>query len=187
VAILTRCNLRLRTRLTPIAAAILIVACLFAPNLSPSIDREHQVKTGFIFSIAKFCDWETPKSANSRFIVGIYRTKAFDGDIDVLNGKTIQGRTVQVVQIRSESEIANCQVVVVGDIGAEAIRHCVNLCRNSGTLLVGESEGFARDGGTVGFVLKEGTVRFQVNLQTAQLDRVALSAKLLILAEQAFR
>ena len=166
---------------------MIIAFCLFAPARTNASDREHQVKSGFVYSIAKFCDWDFSKKPGNRFVIGIYRTRAFDLDIDVLNGKTIRGRSVSVEQLRSEADIANCQVVIVGDVGAENIRHLVNLCKNSSTLLVGESEGFTRDGGTIGFVLRDGTVRFQVNLQTAQVDRVSISSKLLTLAEQVFR
>jgi len=157
------------------------------PEICVALDREHQVKTGFIYSIAKYCDWDFPRKPGGRFVVGVYRTKAYDVDIDVLNGKLLHDRVVSVEQIRSESDIPGCQVVIIGDVGADAIRRCVKLCRNSGTLLVGESEGFAQDGGTVGFVIRDGTVRFDVNLLTAQADRVTISAKLLVLAEQVIR
>ncbi|MDR3692716.1 MAG: YfiR family protein [Fimbriimonas sp.] len=163
------------------------VACLSVVNPAFAVDREHQVKTGFIFSIAKFCEWDFSKRPGNRFIVGVYRTKAYDLDIDVLNGKTIFGRSVVVEEIKSEADIPNCQIVVLGDVGVEVIRHYASLCKNSGTMLIGESEGFAKYGGTVGFILEGGAVRFQVNLQTAQLDHVTFRSKLLILAEQVYK
>lgn len=169
------------------ATAVMIAGCFITYGLSASLDREHQVKTGFIFSIAKFCEWDFSKKSINNFIVGVYRTRAYDLDIELLNGKTIHGRPILVEQIKAEADISRCQIVVVGDVGPETLKRCINHCKGSGTILVGESEGFAKDGGTVGFVLKDGNVRFQVNLQTAQVDRVTFSSKLLILAEQVFR
>jgi hypothetical protein len=166
---------------------VLALACVFAPGISVAVDREHQVKTGFIFSIAKFCNWDFSKKPGNRFIVGVYRTRAYDLDIDLLNGKSLFGRIVSVEQIKSEADISNCQIAIIGDVGSDALRRYVTLCKSSGTLLIGESENFAGAGGTLGFVVKDGMVRFQVNLRTAQEDRVTFSSKLLVLAEQVFR
>ncbi len=151
------------------------------------MDREHQVKTGFIYSIAKFTQWDFSKKPGNRFVIGIYRTRAFDLDIEALNNKSIRGRTVVIEQLRSDADISNCQIVIVGDVGSETIRRYASQCKNSGTMLIGESENFAKDGGTIGLILKDGNVRFQVNLQSAESARVSFSSKLLILAEQVFR
>lgn len=169
------------------AAAIVVLSCLVAPVQALGLDREHQVKTGFIFSIAKFCDWDFSKWPDNRFLIGVYRTKAYDLDIDVLNGRTIRGRKISVEQVKSEAEISGYHIIVVGDVGAESIKHLANLCRNTGTLIIGETESFAKDGGTVGLVVRDSNVKFQVNLQTAQLDHVVFPSKLLILAEQVYR
>lgn len=157
------------------------------PTAVRAADREHQVKTGFIYSVAKYCDWDLARHAGNHFVVGIYRTRAFDFDIEILNGKLLAKRTIVVESIRNESDIPNCQVVIVGDLPVDEISHLVTLCRNSGTLLVGESNNFARYGGTVGFIVKDGSVRFQVNLKSAQITKVGLQSKLLILAEQVYR
>jgi hypothetical protein len=169
-------------------ACAIIVAFGFLASASPAgFDREHQVKTGFIYNIAKFCDWDFSHAAAGRFTVGIYRTEAYGHDLEVLSGKSIDGRTISVLRVNSEKDLARCQIVVLGDVGEDSIKHIANLCRNSGTLLVGESDNFARFGGTVGFVLKDGNVRFDVNLSTAKLDHVTLSSKLLRLAEQVYQ
>jgi hypothetical protein len=49
-------------------------------------------------------------------------------------------------------------------------------------LLVGESPGFAGQGGTVNFLLDQGTVRFEINTETARRQQLVFDAKLLNLA-----
>jgi hypothetical protein len=150
-------------------------------------DREHEIKCGIIYNLAKYCDWESLRQPSGRFVIGVYRTKAFDLDIPSFNGRMLHGRTISVVQLKSEAEIANCQIAIIGDVGSDAIRRYNKLCRGSGTMLVGESDNFAEQGGMVGFLVRDGNVRFQVNLQAAQSVKVAVSSKLLILADQVFR
>ena len=179
--------MRSHSHLTRLIAAVLSVAVIFAHPTALASDREHQVKTGFIYAIAKYCDWDFTKKTDNRFVVGVFRNKAFDADIDVLNGKSIHDRIVVVQKLSSESEIASCQVVIVGDVGAEAIRRIVRLSKNSGTLLIGDSEGFAQDGGAIELAIRDGKVRFDVNLQTAKSAGVTISAKLLRLADQVIR
>ena len=168
-------------------AVVLSTAVMTAHRSAFASDREHQVKTGFIYAIAKYCDWNFTKKNDSRFVVGVFRSKAFDADIDVLNGKSIHDRNITVMKLSSESQIPDCQVVILGDIGAEAIRRIANLSKGSGTLLVGETEGFVQDGGAVGLIVRDGRIRFDVNLLTAKSDGVTISAKLLRLADQVIR
>ena len=50
-------------------------------------------------------------------------------------------------------------------------------------LTVGESSQFTRNGGIINFMKKENTVRFEVDLNAAQLARLQISSKLLKVAD----
>jgi hypothetical protein len=149
-------------------------------------DREHQVKAAFIFNFAKFCDWNIPGGASAPFMVGALRTDAYGSALEILNGKSANGHVISVARVASDSDLSRYQIVVVGNAGPEEVTHLVRTLRNSGTLLIGESEGFARLGGTIGFVIKDGTVRFDINQESAKADNVKLSSKLLRLAGQVY-
>ena len=168
-------------------AMLLASICFSLPTTAFAFDREHEIKTGIIYNLAKYCDWDLSRRPGGRFVIGVYRTRAFDLDLTMLNGKTLHDRTISVVQLRSESDIPNCQIVLLGDVGTDALHRYVKLCRGTGTMLVGESDNFVEEGGMVGFLLRDKNVHFEVNLQTAQCVRVGVSSKLLILADQVIR
>jgi hypothetical protein len=50
--------------------------------------------------------------------------------------------------------------------------------------VVGDSEKFARQGGVIGFVKKDGKVRLEVNLNAARKARLEISSKLLAVADE---
>jgi hypothetical protein len=162
-----------------------VVALCVVPSLGARMDREHQLKAAFIFNFTKFCEWTFPAS-DSPIKIGVFETDVYGGSLDTLNGKAVAGHSVTVQRIGSEDDIPHYQMAVLGDIGTDRLRRIVRLCKGSGTLLVGESESFARSGGTIGFVIRDGTVRFDVNRTTATLDNVQLSSKLLRLAGQVY-
>ena len=50
-------------------------------------------------------------------------------------------------------------------------------------LTVGESEGFAQEGGMIGFSLEENKIRFEINLEAVERANLRVSARLLALAK----
>jgi len=164
-------------------ASILVILAIVHPGMAGKVDREHQVKAAFIYNFAKYCEWPSLGSSSSPFVVGVYQTDAYGRELgDTLRGKSISGHPISVEEINDESRIPDCRIVVVGDIGGDQVGHLVRACRNSATLLVGESPNFARSGGTIGFVVESNKVHFEINLQSAKTDNIVLSSKLLSLA-----
>ena len=58
----------------------------------------------------------------------------------------------------------------------------IDRLRGLPVLTVGESEGFAAQGGCVNFYIEANKIRFEVNLQAAKQQHLRISAKLLALA-----
>ena len=52
-----------------------------------------------------------------------------------------------------------------------------------GILTVGETQGFAADGGVINFKLDDGRVRFEINVDAAEHEQLHISSKLLSLAQ----
>jgi hypothetical protein len=53
----------------------------------------------------------------------------------------------------------------------------------TGILSVGETDGFATDGGVINFKLDDGRVRFEINVDAAEREQLHISSKLLSLAQ----
>jgi hypothetical protein len=96
----------------------------------------------------------------------------------------VQGREVVVRRIAGAPPAADCQVAYLGR-GADR-RRVLPAWRGRPVLVVGDGDGFAADGGTVGFVIVDGTVRFEVNLAAARADGLQISSRVLALATRVY-
>ena len=167
------------------------VLIVLALSLAPvaQADREHQLKAAFIFNFAKYIQWpQGLGDANAPFVIGVYGTDTYGDELDnALRGKLIAGHPIEVEGIGSDSSVRNCRIVVTGANSEDRIAQLQRLCRTSGTVLIGEAPDFARMGGTVGFTIDSGKIRFDVNLVSARANNLVISSKMLSLARLVVR
>jgi hypothetical protein len=107
----------------------------------------------------------------------------FEGALEqAVNGKTVEGRPFLVRQV-SDVSARGCQILFVSAAERQRFRSNAGDQKASGVLTVGESQGFAADGGVMNFKLVDGKVRIEVNLAAAEQGRLRISSKLLSLAD----
>ncbi|MBS1718043.1 MAG: YfiR family protein [Armatimonadetes bacterium] len=171
----------------------LLVPLMFLALATPAVhaeafDREHQIKAAFIGQFVKFIEWPDLGPAKSNFVIGIYRADSFGSSIeDALAGKVVAGHPIVVEHIHSDAEIRHCRLVVSGCGSEERIASLSKLGAATHTVLVGETEDFAKFGGVIGLVVVPPNVRFEVNLVAARRAGVAVSSKLLSLAKVVYK
>ena len=166
---------------------LLLVATL-ASHAGAKADQEHQVKAAFIANFIKFIDWPDLGKPGSKFVIGVYGADTFEHTIeDTLSNRSISGHPIVVEQIHSDAEMRQCRIVVSGASSEDRVDHLAKACMESGTVLIGESENFAKMGGTIGFLIVSSKVRFEINLETARKSRISISSKLLTLAQRVIR
>lgn len=143
-----------------------------------SAELEAKVKAAYVFHVIKFVDWPAlPGDTLTLCISGSDAVSALLGD---LAGKPVKERPLRILP-GVPSDPAQCQVLYVG--GSE--RRWVELqprLRNHGVLTVSDQDGFARNGGIIGFYPEAGRIRLEINPEAARQANLRISAKLLELA-----
>lgn len=169
------------------AAAMLITALvpIATPAAATSSADEYKLKGAFVFNFAKFVEWTEGATGKPRTEVRVCVlgdrsvTEVFS---KVMQGRNVDGRTVSVERISDLSESQNCSILFVSEeagVKAEQVR---SAARGSRVLTVGESPGFAEQGGMINFVTRESKIRFEVNEGVARQEGIKISSKLLRLA-----
>jgi len=146
---------------------------------------EYQLKAAFLFNFAKFTDWpgEGFASAESPFLVCVLGKDPFGRMLDdTLQGKLIAQRPVVIERLRDVAAGRRCQVVFVSRSESSRLAAIFQALRRSSTLLVGETDGFARAGGAIELTLEEDRVGFIINPDAAGRAGLRFSSKLLALA-----
>lgn len=101
----------------------------------------------------------------------------------MIHSKPMVGRSFVFRQV-SDAEGANaCQILFVATAERKHFRSLCPSLKVTGILSVGETDGFATDGGVINFKLDDGRVRFEINVDAAEREQLHISSKLLSLAQ----
>jgi hypothetical protein len=149
----------------------------------PSV--EDQVKAAFLYNFAKFIEWpaDTFPSAKTPFRLCIYGYNPFGSALDeLIQGKSLNDRELQVQRILETAELKACQIVFIDEKESNRLPEILKNLAGTSALVVGESEGFAEQGGAVQFFLEDKKLRFSFNVDALQRARLQASSKLLALA-----
>lgn len=148
--------------------------------------KEYRIKAAFLFNFAHYVEWppETFKEANSPLTYCTIGDDPFEGVLDQsLNAKTAGTHPLRVQHLKAPENFQDCQIVFIGANEKKRVTAILETLKQAPVLVVGESSHFIQQGGTVGFLSEENTVRFEVNLDAAQRAHLNISATLLAVAK----
>jgi hypothetical protein len=146
---------------------------------------EYQVKAAYLLNFTRYVEWPTdaidaPGEPMSICVLG---RDPFGPVLDAtVEGKVSQGRSLTVKRIQSARQTSGCHVVFVSRETWQAERELLESLRTKGLLTVGETDDFAQEGGVIGFVIQEETVRFVVNTDARDRAGLRISSRMLSLA-----
>jgi hypothetical protein len=146
---------------------------------------EYQIKIAYLFNFAKFVDWPEDAFANSDspFVLGILGDDPFGSAIDAVKGKTVNGRKLLTNYYKDVRDISACQILFISSSESENLLPILRFLRHSKILVVGDTEGFAEQGGVVNFITQNNKVSFEINIDAANRAGLKISSKLLSLAK----
>jgi hypothetical protein len=152
---------------------------------SPEGVSEYQVKAAFIYNFTKFTDWPTNAftSADAPLVIGIVGEDPFGKTMDdVVRGEVVRDRPLVVKRLRPGEDFRSCHVLFISRSEKDHLRELLGQLKGRPVLAVGDTSGFAEQGGTVNFVLVQKTVKMEINQAAAAAAGLQISAKLLKLA-----
>jgi YfiR/HmsC-like len=166
-------------------AVVVFLLCGSRVSAQGSGPTEYQLKAAFLFNFAKFVDWPPDSFANPQapFLICIVGSDPFGQAIDsTLRGQSIRGRAVAVQRVQDASHLRHCQMAFVSSSDRRHLQEILQNVRGASVLLVGESPGFAAEGGAIQFEMEDDRVRFSINPEAAERAGLRVSSKLLALA-----
>lgn len=145
--------------------------------------RESELKAAFLPKFPLFVQWPSSSfaGAEARLVIGVLGENPFGDKLEVLvRGKVVDGHPIAVRQCRDAKEALGCHIVFC--TGANATGETVRQFAGSKVLTVGDTPGFAEQGGMVNLVMVDRKVRLEVNLEAVQKAELRIDPQLLQLA-----
>lgn len=169
---------------------LLGLACLWLAGGLPAAESgarvsEYQLKAAYLYNFTQFTDW--PPSAypatKSPIVIGIVGEDPFGQKMDnVVSGEVVRGRSLVVKRLRADEDLRSCHVLFISRSEQERLPALLSQLKGSPVLTVGDSDGFAQQGGMVNLLLLNKTVQMEINRATVEKAGLQISAKLLKLA-----
>jgi hypothetical protein len=169
-----------------IAGACLAVLTLAGPgaHACEGLD-EYQVKAAFLGKFVKYVTWPPARLADRRapFVVGVLGKDPFgDKLVETFRDKQVEERRVEIRQFSALEGVSEAHLLFVTRDESDRLEAILATTRGAGVLLVGESGGFAADGGSINFYLEDKRLRFEVNPEAARRQGLKVSSELLKVA-----
>lgn len=168
------------------AAAVLLLLLLPGVPAAAQID-EYQAKAIFLYKVTSFVEWPARalNGPGEPLTICVLGQTPFEEVLrSTVKNKQIEGRGFTVRQAADARQIAGCHLLFVSAGGMKrfrAMREEFNAI--TGVLVMGESEGFATEGGVINFKLVDGRFRVEINLAEAKREKLVINSRLLGLAE----
>jgi hypothetical protein len=159
---------------------------LLACSADTQTAGEYELKSAVIGNLAKFVEWPSRALSGDKdpFQVCVLGKDPFHGALEsALNGKLAMGRPFAILAVADASKTSGCQILFIVSPDRKRLHAILSELRPEGILTVGESEGFAAQGGMVDLILEDGHIRMRINLEAATQAHLKVSSKLLGLAE----
>jgi hypothetical protein len=145
---------------------------------------EADLKAAMLFNFTKFMEWSGPKGdAKAPLVIGV----AGDDPVRQALGELVRdrgatgggNRPLQLRRVDQGEEADGCHL-----LGARKRQTELLNATKRGVVTIGDSAGFTKGGGTIGFIVVENKLRFEVNLASANQAGVTISSRLLRLASE---
>lgn len=176
----------------PCIACVLLFASLLnargpaAPENKPT---QYEVEAAYLFDFGKFVAWPAAaQSSAAPFVICVLGDDPFGPILDrTVAGETLRGRPVQDKRITRAQDATGCSILYISSSESGRLSKILPAIQEAPVLTVSDIPDFVQQGGMIQFVLREGRVRFEVNLAPSQKNGLALSSELLKVAVQVIR
>jgi hypothetical protein len=153
---------------------------------SQSQADEYRVKAAFLFHFAQLVEWpaDIPGDPNRPFSICTLGEDSFRGALeDILGGKSIGTRTVQVRHFKQPQDAMGCQILFIGSSEDKRLSTILGQLDSNPVMTVGEADDFVEEGGIIRLFLENDKIRFDINLKPADKAGLKISSRLLLLAK----
>jgi hypothetical protein len=143
---------------------------------------EYDLKAALLFKIGKFIRWPDGIFAGGNLQLCIVGRDDFGNSADGLAGKRLQGQAMTIVRMKPKESMSGCHIVFISRSEQEHVGAILSALARQPALTVSDIEGFAAQGGVVGFATRDKKINFEINAAAGKRAGLEISAQLLQLA-----
>lgn len=168
-----------------LAAGLVAVVLLTSPSsvAADQLDVEYQIKAAFLYKFGGYVEWPEGSSSDQDFTIVVMGADLLVRYLsEIVEGRSVAGRPVNIRTLRSIDDLEDAQVLFVGKSAKDDAGPILERVRDKPVLTVTEWD--HDSGGIINFVVVDNKVRFDIALSSAERRRLKISARLLEVARR---
>ena len=173
-----------RTKIIAVAA---LLAWLMAPlQLASASQSEYALKSVFLYNFCRFIDWPDSAFASPTepLIIGIIGDDPFGSLLnEAIEGEKYHNRPIRIDHFRTPADIKRVHLLFVSHVNAGRLDPILAAVAGKSVVTVSETEDFLNRGGMITLTAEQNRIRLRINPAALHSANLAVSSKLLRVAE----
>lgn len=160
---------------------VLFVLVLFVSGKAYASQREDAIKSGFIYNFARYSqgEWFNAKST-SHYTICSFNTQFINVATQTLQKRSVDKAPVKLQLLDNvNTNITDCNTLYISKEDKERWADLTKSSTSTKMMLVGEFDGFIKEGGHINFFIVGGKVRFEVNPKGLKNSGIKMSSTVL--------
>lgn len=161
-----------------------IFSLLFCFSYMPSVHARSVEKQAVLavlsLNLARFTTWPEWKSPVLNLCV--IGNNVVQESFANLNNKTINGKTVRVINRSRRRHLSECQLLYISGLKRNFLKQVFLELKKQPILTVGENMSFLKAGGMIGLEKLNGKMQLNINLPVIKQSELVVSSRILKLA-----
>ncbi len=140
---------------------IFVISLIFGGFFKVQAQEEKYIGL-FVYNFTKYFDWPESSKTGDFKIQVLGHNSVYEELVRITNGKKIATQDIFIQNISSASEVSKCQIVFVGHWQSRYFPEVLTKIGNYPTLIITEMEGMLDKGSAINFVIRDGTIKFEM-------------------------
>lgn len=164
------------------ALSLFTFIVLFRPAAQAQDDTNYAVHANIIYHFTKYIDWPEDKKTGD-FVIGIAgESPLYEALKTSLKDKMVGRQKIVIKQISATSTQFDCHILFLSAEEASRIKKIASITVSSSILLVSESEGSAKKGSCINFIIVNDRLKLEINKDNVEKRNLNIATELLQLA-----
>jgi len=149
----------------------------FFPSHAQNDAKIYKLHALFIYNFTKHIKWDA--SDDRPFTVGVYASQTALNTIKAnLESKSVWGKNIKVIAIKSAEEASNCHIAYVPKLNNNKAAQFISQCKLNNTLLVSGGDMIDK-GAAISFVTVNSKLKFKIDKMKVEQAGLKVSSSLL--------
>lgn len=176
------CALKTMRRQLRRVNCMLCIGFIFLAPLSRTYAQngaDYTVHANIIYHFTKYINWPADKKSGD-FVIGIIgESPLFDKLKAFIANKTVGNQRIVIRRFAASSASFNCHILFIGEEESDSLKKVASRTAAHSILIVTESDGLARKGSCINFVIADDRLRLEINKKNIEQRTLGIATELL--------